>query len=125
LNKNQVYNKEKGGVTMGNNIRTLRKAAGLTMKQFGSMMGVSESTISLYETEKVEPDISMLKKMAEYFGVSIDALLYGNSENKKIQQTSIPGLPDETLIQLLADLTQVETQRVCDFVEGLKASRKE
>ena len=108
---------------MGNNIRTLRKAAGLTMKQFGSMMGVSESTISLYETGKVEPDISMLKKMAEYFGVSIDALLYGNSENKEIQQTSIPGLPDETLIQLIADLSQVETQRVRDFVEGLKASR--
>ena len=103
---------------MGNNIRTLRKAAGLTMKQFGGIMGVSESTIS----------ISMLKKMSEYFNVSIDELLGHESENNqatKNQQTSIPGLPDETLIQLLADLTQTETRRVCDFVEGLKASRKE
>ena len=113
---------------MGNNIRTLRKAAGLTMKQFGGIMGVSESTISLYETGKNEPDISMLKKMSEYFNVSIDELLGHESENNqatKNQQTSIPGLPDETLIQLLSDLTQTETRRVCDFVEGLKASRKE
>lgn len=60
---------------MSNNIRALRKATGLTMKQFGALMGVAESTISLYETGKNEPDISMLKKMSEFFGVSIDYLL--------------------------------------------------
>lgn len=60
---------------MKNNIRTLRKAAGITMKQLGDLMGVSESAISLYETGKAEPDISMLKKLADYFSVSIDYLL--------------------------------------------------
>ena len=113
---------------MENNIRTLRKSAGLTMKQFGSLMGVSESTISLYETGKNEPDISMLKRMAEYFGVTIDSLLGCEPESihdKKNQQTSIQGLPDETLIDLLTDLTQIETQRVRAYVEGIKAARTE
>ena len=54
---------------MVNNIRALRKSAGLTMKQFGSLMGVSESTISLYETGKNEPDISMLKKTPNAFAM--------------------------------------------------------
>lgn len=112
---------------MANNIRTLRKAAGLTMKQFGGLMGVSESTISLYETGKNEPDISMLKKMAEYFGVSIDYLLCRSEnpgETKNAQQSEIPGLPDEDLIRLITNLTQHEEQRVRDFVKGLKAARE-
>ena len=113
---------------MANNIRALRKSAGITMKQFGKLMGVSESTISLYETGKNEPDISMLKKMAEYFGVSIDYLLCRTDtpdEIKKDQESEIPGLPDEDLIYIISQLTQHDVQRVRDFVEGLKAARAE
>ena len=55
---------------MANNIRVLRKAVGMTMKQLGNLMGVSESAISLYETGKAEPDIAMLRKIADYFGVT-------------------------------------------------------
>lgn len=63
---------------MTNNIRALRKAAGMTMKQLGNLMGVSESTISLYENGKAEPDIAMLRKIADCFGVTIDYLLTDN-----------------------------------------------
>lgn len=106
-----------------NKIREARKAKSLTMKALGQIIGVAESTVSMYETGKREPDNETLIKIANVLDVSTDYLLCINSPNKKIQQTSIPGLPDETLIQLIADLSQVETQRVRDFVEGLKASR--
>ena len=68
---------------MTNNIRALRKAAGMIMKQLGNLMGVSESTISLYENGKAEPDIAMLRKIADCFGVTIDYLLTDNPKDTK------------------------------------------
>lgn len=56
-------------------LRTERKAKGLTMKELGEMIGVSESAISQYETGKREPDNTTLVKLSEIFGVSVDYLL--------------------------------------------------
>ena len=74
---------------MENNIRKLRKSRDLTMKQFGEMMGVSESAISLYENNKAQPDINMMYKMADYFDVSIDFLLGRKTDESKEKKTEI------------------------------------
>ena len=57
------------------NLRKLRKEKNISMKKLGEDINVAESTISLYETGKREPDYETLKKIAEYFDVSIDYLL--------------------------------------------------
>lgn len=56
-------------------LRTERKTKGLTMKELGEMIGVSESAISQYETGKREPDNATLVKFSEILGVSTDHLL--------------------------------------------------
>lgn len=56
-------------------IKELRKDKGLTMKQFGEQIGMAESTISLYEAGKRQPDIETLNKIANYFNVTTDYLL--------------------------------------------------
>jgi len=58
-----------------NRIRELRKQKDLTMKDLGNQIGVSESTVSLYENEKRQPDQDTLLRIADYFQVSIDYLL--------------------------------------------------
>lgn len=58
-----------------NNMRDLRKSRGLTMKDLGRIVGVSESTISLYETGKHEPDIITMGRIADALGVSVDELI--------------------------------------------------
>ena len=45
-------------------LRELRKARGITMKELGDMLGVSESTISLYENGKREPSYELLLKLS-------------------------------------------------------------
>ena len=60
---------------MRNRIRELRKAHGLTMKKFGAILGLGESTISQYETGKRVPDIDTLVKIADYFGVPLGYLV--------------------------------------------------
>lgn len=56
-------------------IRELRKAKKVTMKELGNMIGVAESTMSLYETGKRKPDPETLSRLADYFNVSVDYLL--------------------------------------------------
>lgn len=56
-------------------IRELRKTKKVTMKELGNMIGVAESTMSLYETGKRKPDPETLSRLADYFNVSVDYLL--------------------------------------------------
>lgn len=56
-------------------IRELRRQHGITMKEFGDKIGVSESTVSLYETGKRDPNFQTLLKIADFFDVSVDYLL--------------------------------------------------
>lgn len=102
-------------------IAELRKRQKLNQKQLGSIIGVAQNTISNWETGKREPDHESLKKMADFFGVSVDCLL-GRDEKKpptKIDE----GQLDEQLIQRLRSLTAEEQSRVDAFVQGMIASR--
>ena len=62
-------------------IRDLRKERNMTMKQLGKQLGVSETAISYYETGRREPDLKMLGKIADLFGVSVDFLLEREKKN--------------------------------------------
>lgn len=102
-----------------NRIRELRKTKDLTMKQFGALIGVSESTVSLYERGKREPDNVMLVKIADCFGVSVDYLL----GRKKSPPAKGEGLK-EKVVNRLDSLTPQELQRVDDFLSGIQAGQK-
>lgn len=71
-----------------NNLRTLRKQHGLSMKALGEALGLAESTISLYEAGKRQPDNDTLVKIANFFGVTTDYLL-GVSNYPKIKNTCV------------------------------------
>ena len=66
--------------TLGSIIRRLRDDNGLTQAKLGEKLGVAESTISLYESDKREPDVATIKRLADIFYVSTDYLL-GQSES--------------------------------------------
>ena len=55
-------------------IRELRKAAGFTQEKFAVAMGVTQSTVSQWESGRVLPDTAKLPKMAEVLGCGIEDL---------------------------------------------------
>ena len=57
-----------------NNIQKMRKKAGLTQDELGKMLHVTQTTISLYESEKRSLDIYTAKAIAKVLNVSIDEL---------------------------------------------------
>ena len=57
------------------NLRLLRNEKGMTIMDLALEMDVVQSTIQQYETGINEPNIEMLIKLADYFGVTIDYLV--------------------------------------------------
>lgn len=56
-------------------LKSLRKERGLSRQQVADILGVSKRTIESYEYGNREPNIEMLCKLADFYGVSIDYLL--------------------------------------------------
>lgn len=62
-------------MSLGTNIKKYRKSKGMTQKQLAESIDVTASTITKYETEKLEPNISTLIKISQCLEVSIDNIL--------------------------------------------------
>lgn len=67
-----------------NRIRELRNNKGITQTELGKILSVQKAAVSKYELGLTTPSPEILKKMSEYFNVSIDYLL-GND-----RQTASP-----------------------------------
>ena len=57
------------------NLIKLRKERNLTNKDMGNILNVSKSTYNNWEIGRTEPDINTLKKLSDFFGVTIDFLV--------------------------------------------------
>ena len=72
--KNEIKT-EVATMNIGNNIAVLRKKKGITQEELANELGVSAQAVSKWENNSSCPDVSLLTKIADYFGVSVDALL--------------------------------------------------
>lgn len=63
---------------LADRVRSLRKAAGLTLEQLAELSGVSRSMISLIERQETSPTAAVLNKLADAFGISLPALFAGD-----------------------------------------------
>ena len=52
-------------MTVGENIRRIRQERGLTLKQLGEMVGVSEAYIRAYESGRRNPKLKSLEALEE------------------------------------------------------------
>ena len=59
---------------VGNQIKLLRKAKGVTQEEMGTTLGISYQAVSKWENNTALPDVQMIPKIAEYFGVTTDEL---------------------------------------------------
>ena len=62
---------------MGQFMQEMRKKKGLTQKELAELIGVSDKTISKWETGKGTPDTSMLVPISEAFNITVNELLSG------------------------------------------------
>ena len=58
-------------------LKEIRKSKGYNQLKVAMDLSISREALSYYENGKRSPDIDMLVKLSEYFGVSIDYLILG------------------------------------------------
>ena len=59
---------------LGENIKRERLKRGMTQSELASILGVSDITVSRYETGQREPNMDMLFKISDVLNIGLDAL---------------------------------------------------
>lgn len=59
---------------LGNTIASYRKKLGLTQEQLAQSLEVTNQAVSKWETDQCCPDTMLLPKLADVFGITVDAL---------------------------------------------------
>ena len=71
----------------GNTIKHLREGRKMTQTELAQQLGVSDKTVSKWETGKGLPDISLLQPLAQALGISVIELMNGSP----IQNNNVSG----------------------------------
>lgn len=74
---------------LGNTITAYRKKLGMTQEQLAQKLEVTNQAVSKWETDQCCPDVQLLPKLADIFGISIDAL-FGREQKKAAESKSLP-----------------------------------
>ena len=98
--------------TLGNRIAMLRRKKELKQDDLAEMLGVSPQAVSKWENDQSCPDISLLPKLSQILGVTVDELLSGKQE----QQPVVQMLPQEQR----KDIEDMTLRVVVDSSEGDK-----
>lgn len=61
--------------TLGQRIRALRKAAGLSQQQLGDSLGWGDTRLSMYERDQRTPKIAQLRELAKQLGCTFEDLV--------------------------------------------------
>ena len=77
-------------MSLGEKIASLRKAKGMTQEQLAEMCSVSAQAVSKWENDLTAPDIALLPRLSQLFGVSVDELL-------GVQRSEVAAVKKETV----------------------------
>lgn len=77
-------------------VKELRQSRNMNQVQLAKALCVTKQTVSNWENDNIQPSISMLIKIADYFSVSTDYIL-GRDDNKYID---VGGLTNEQVTHI-------------------------
>lgn len=69
------------------NLKILRQEYGISQQRLADAIGVSQQSINQYENHSVEPDISVLTRLADHFNTSIDFIVGRTDIRRPIEHT--------------------------------------
>lgn len=88
--------------TFAERIKELRTEKGYTHKQLGQYLGVSESTVSMWEIGQRTPTNKRMYEIADFFNVTVDYLTGKTDTNRPLYRQNIAGTKD--IGELMAEL---------------------
>ena len=80
---------------IGNRIKELRNAKGLTQQSLARNIGISTSTIAMWEIGSREPNLESLDKLAQIFGITLGELVDPKSFHNDKKNEVVVYIPEE------------------------------
>ena len=77
---------------LGEKLKKLRKARGLSQEQLADQLNVSRQAISKWELGESTPDTDNLVALSDYYGVSLDYLLRDQEVPEKVMMREVQPL---------------------------------
>ncbi|GEM_PF-3477251 len=70
------------------NLKQLREDSGLSLRELAKRIGISKSMLQKYETMQSDPTLDKVKRIADFFGKSVNGLVGFNANDYHIEQIS-------------------------------------
>lgn len=83
------------------NLKKLREEACVSQQALANAIGVSQQSINKYENHNIEPDISTLIQIADFFSTSVDFLIGHSEIRRKVEAVEF------------FELNEAESQIIC------------
>ena len=98
-------------------LKHLRLERKMTQAQLADALGLTRSSVSMYELGQREPPFEVLEQMADYFNVDMDFLLGRTDKTTKAS-------PPDDLTLMISKLDPTDLAKTVGFVEGLLSADK-
>lgn len=109
-------------MSIGQNIRAIREAHGLSQAQLGSIAGVTDKAVSTWEIDAKVPRMGAVQKIAEYFHVPKSAILDDEPKSGAFTARLSPELKE--LEFALSQLNEEGREKLLDYADDLVSSGK-
>lgn len=112
----------------GRKLKELRLERKINQSELGEIIGISPSTVGMYERDQRFPDKDILSKIADYFEVSVDYLL-GRTDERNIHKEK-PKLDEgiKTIaahrININEDLPDDAIEKINDYIKMVEMMYK-
>lgn len=103
-------------IKIGTFLAQLRKEQGLTQEQLGEELGVSNKTVSRWETGTYLPPVELLQLLSEKYDLTINEILCGERLTKEQYQERA----EENIRQVLSESAFTAEDRVAFFKKKWK-----
>lgn len=115
-------------------LRDLRISSGATQQQMANFLGISRPAYSRYETGEREPDNESLKRLADFFKVSVDFLIDHTDVASPVDEKMSPSHTEDditfddfsyAMYNETGELSEEEKQQLLDLARIMKQRRRE
>jgi len=95
---------------IGERLKQLRKERGIKQEDLAKIIGVTKSSVSMYETNKTTPSYSALAEIVRHFNVSADYLI-------GVVDEEVPPCSKDVFIRLPSCLSEFDCKLLLEFLE--------
>lgn len=99
-------------------LKELRVNRGLSQKELAEIFGVSNTTISMYESGQREPDFEITVKFADFFNVSTDYLLEREHKSPGADEVMPRNDEERAFIRLLRKSDEVHRRLAAGILQA-------